>query len=45
MTNINHNLPLIKDDSTNIFFHINKGVIILSLFYNNYCYIPLNITT
>ncbi|BBB22209.1 DNA replication and repair protein RecF [Abyssogena phaseoliformis symbiont OG214] len=26
ITNINHNLPLIKDDSTNI-FHINKGVI------------------
>ncbi len=27
MTNINHNLPLMKDYSTNI-FHINKGIII-----------------
>jgi DNA replication and repair protein RecF len=29
MTNINHNLPLIKDHSTNI-FHINKGIIMPS---------------
>jgi energy-coupling factor transporter ATP-binding protein EcfA2 len=29
MTNINHNLPLIKDYSTNI-FHINKGIIMPS---------------